>query len=88
MRIDKRYKVRNVVNEHVVIIQDNGENEMAKMMALNETSYLLWTSLENQDFEIQDVQQVLLNNFNVDPEVALKDATEWVNTLKENGIIL
>lgn len=88
MRIDKRYKVRNVVNEHVVIIQDNGENEMAKMMALNETSYLLWTSLENQDFEIQDVQQVLLNNFNVDPEVALKDATEWVNTLKKNGIIL
>lgn len=88
MRIDKRFKVRTVAKEHLLLMQGRDEKSMTRLMAFNESAYLMWTELCDRDFEVEDAQQVLLDNYEVEPEVALADASKWVETLKENGIIV
>ncbi len=88
MKIDKRFKVRTIVNEHVLLIQGRNDSSMSKVMAFNDSAYLMWNELNDKDFTLEDAQNVLLDNYEVAPEVALEDARKWVQTLVDNGVIL
>ena len=87
MKINSKYKLRNVAGEHLILLPGSKGGEMSKVMAFNSSSKLLWDNLYDRDFSINDVQKLLLDNFDVSDEVALHDAEKWVQTLKDNGII-
>ena len=88
MKIDPNCKVRNVAGEHVILLPGKGGRDMTRLVALNESSLLLWDSLHGRDFEMADVVQVLLDSYEVTAEVAAADAARWVETLKDNGLVL
>lgn len=87
MKFREGYKVREIAGEHVVIMQGRLGADMTRVIALNETSLLLWNSLQQKEFEIEDIVSVLTENYDVDPQVALKDATAWVEKLKECKLV-
>lgn len=87
MKFREGYKVREIAGEHVVIMQGRLGADMTRVIALNETSLLLWNSLQQKEFEIEDIVSVLTENYDVDPQVALKDATVWVEKLKECKLV-
>jgi hypothetical protein len=43
--------------------------------------------IEEEDFELEDVAQVLMENYGITPEMASADAAKWVDGLKNCGII-
>lgn len=88
MRINPRYKVRDVVGEHVVIIQSPNSEDLNRIINLNETAMMLWKSLEGKDFELDDAVRLLTDTFEVDDATARKDAQNWIDTLKDNGILI
>ena len=88
MKISPKYKVRKVADENIVLIQGSTPGDMTTVIALNETSLYLWNELSGHDFEIRDVVGLLEENYDVDGATALRDATEWVETLKKNNILL
>lgn len=87
MRILPKYKVRNVANESVVLVQGRNPGDMTSVIALNETSLYLWNELYGKDFELQDVVSLLTGRYDVDEATATKDAESWVATLREKSVL-
>ena len=87
MRILPKYKVRNVANENVVLVQGRNPGDMTSVIALNETSLYLWNELYGKDFEFQDVVSLLTGRYDVDEATATKDAESWVATLREKSVL-
>lgn len=87
MRINPRYKVRNVADENIVLVQGRNPGDMTTVIALNETSLYLWNQLLGSDFEISDICKLLVDRYEVDATTAETDAEKWVATLKEHNIL-
>ena len=88
MQINPKYKVRNVANENIVLVQGRNPGDMTTVVALNETSLYLWNSLVGREFELADVVTLLTDKYDVDADVATKDASAWLDTMHQNNILL
>lgn len=87
MKFREGYKVREIAGEHVVIMQGRLGADMTRVIALNETSLLLWNTLQQREFEAEDVVAVLTENYDVEQSVAAKDAAAWIEKLKECNLV-
>ena len=87
MRILPKYKVRNVADENIVLLQGANPGDMTTVIALNETSLFLWNELQGRDFEIGDVVCLLTEHYDVDEVQARKDAEDWITTLRKHFVI-
>ena len=54
---------------------------------MNATAAFLWESLEGKDFTVQDVKQLLLDEYGIDEEIAARDSAAIVDKWKEAGLI-
>lgn len=88
MKIDPQYKVRDVVGEKVVLIQGSEPGDLSRVVALNDTSFYLWEALYGKEFELTDIVALLTARYDVEESVALADATQWVETFKNCGVII
>ena len=87
MRIKQEYKVREIAGESVVIMQGKQGADLTQIITLNDSALMLWNALQGKDFEASDAADVLMQNYEVETEVALRDATAWVERLSECGLI-
>ena len=87
MRIKQEYKVREIAGESVVIMQGKQGADLTQIITLNDSALMLWNALQGKDFEAGDAAEVLMQNYEVEAEVALRDATVWVERLSECGLI-
>jgi hypothetical protein len=88
MKINPIYKVRKVAGENIILLQGKTSGDMTRVVAFNESALLMWDTLQGKDFSVLDATQVLLDNYEVSPDVASADAMKWVETLRENGLLL
>ncbi len=87
MKFKKEYKVRSMAGENIVIMQGTAGSDMTRIISLNDSSLLLWNELQGKEFEVADVAEVLTSNYEIDAETATRDASAWVEKLKECGLI-
>ena len=86
MKFKKEYKVRSMAGENVVIMQGTAGMDMTRIISLNDTSLLLWNELQGKEFDVADAAAILVENYEIDTEVALRDAAAWVEKLQECGL--
>lgn len=87
MKFKEGYKVRNIAGESVVIMQGKLGADMTRVIALNNTSLLLWEKLQGVDFTEETVRDILLENFDVAEDIATRDAEAWVEKLRECNLV-
>ena len=87
MKFKEGYKVRNIAGENVVIMQGSYGSDMTRVIALNESSLLLWNELQGVDFDAAAVKKILLDNYEVDEATAEHDAAAWIEKLAECGLV-
>lgn len=87
MRINQNCKVREIAGENVVIMQGRNGADLTQIITLNESALILWQTLSGSDFEVEDAQRVLTENFEVDDATALRDAQRWVERMRECKLI-
>jgi hypothetical protein len=61
--------------------------DMTRVVALNDSSLLLWNNLLEVDFSIDDVKRILLENYDVEETVAATDAQAWIAKLQQAGLV-
>ena len=88
MRINDRMKVRDMVGEHIIIMQSTDKVDMTRVMALNETALFLFNELQGRDFEADDAVRLLTDNYEVSDEVARRDVEKSLADMKKNHIVL
>lgn len=88
MKINPKYKMRNVAGENIVLQLDIDGKEMNRLISFNSTSVMIWNHLYGKDFNITDIADFLTTSFEIDDQQAMADASEWVDKLKEHNIII
>jgi len=88
MRFDERKKVRTVAGENIVIMQADGEADMTKVVALNESAMLVYEQLKDKEFAVADVARVLTDGYEVDEATAMSDAEELVASMRREHLII
>ncbi|MBR3703085.1 MAG: PqqD family protein [Alistipes sp.] len=83
MRINPEYKVREIAGENVVILQGEYGADMTRIITLNESALLLWNSLLEREFAVEDAADVLIKSYDVEAATALRDAQLWIDKLSE-----
>lgn len=87
MKIKKGYLVREVAGENIVVSTEKREVDFDYIIHLNDSAKLLFEALMEDDLEEKDLVNILLNNYEVEEDVAAKDVSEFVEMLKLNDII-
>ncbi len=88
MRINEKMKIRNVAGENIVIMPSDDAADMTKVVALNESSLLLYNQLKGREFSLDDAVQLLLDNYDVDEATARKDAEAWLAVMRKHRLIV
>ena len=88
MRFDERKKVRTVAGENIVIMQADGEADMTKVVALNESAMLVYEQLKGKEFTVADVARVLTDGYEVDEATAMSDAEDLVASMRREHLII
>ena len=86
MKFKEGYKVRSMAGENVVIMQGAAGSDMTRIISLNDTSLLLWNALQDKEFEVADVAAILVGEYEIDADIAERDAKAWVEKLQECGL--
>ena len=87
MKINSNYKIREIAGETIVVNQGTSEVNMTRIISLNASARLLYETLANKEFTLEDAARILSETYGISTEVARKDAQVWVEALQKCGII-
>lgn len=81
------FVLRNICGENIIVAEGKENMNFSNIISMNESSALLWQKLENKEFTIEDMANVLMEEYEVTPETALADSTLLAQQWKNAGII-
>ena len=88
MRAKKGFKLRNICGENIIVAEGKENIDFTNIISMNETSAFLWEQIEQKDnFDAETLTKLLLDNYDVDKETALNDASELIKQWLEAEII-
>jgi hypothetical protein len=93
MKAKKGFKVTDVCGSHIIIAEGEENIDFSNIISMNDSALLLWNSIQGKDFTVEDLADILTDNYQLDDntplpkEQALKDAQEVANQWKEAEII-
>lgn len=88
MKLKKGLVLRHIGNEYIIIEPDKGVVDMAKVYTLNEVAAWLWKQLEEKDFTVEQMEDLLMQRYEVEYEQVQKDIGALVIQLKKQGLIV
>ncbi len=87
MKINSSFKIREVAGETIIVNQGKADVDMTRIISINASAKLLYETLVDKEFTLEDAAQILTDTYGITNEVALKDAKVWVEALQKCGII-
>ena len=88
MQINPKFKLRKVAGETIIVQQGNVGSDLTKIISLNSSACLLYEQLADKEFNVEDAAKVLEDTYQIDADLALKDAKSWVDALKKCHVIV
>lgn len=86
MRTKKSFTIRSLGREFILTPEGSSQVNFNKLVSLNATAAYLWQSVVDKEFTAQDLADLLLEKYEVAPEVALADSEAIMAKWLEAGI--
>lgn len=86
MKLKKEFILREIVGETVLVPINQSTTDFNGLITVNELGRFIWENLESSDDEEMLLQKIL-DEYEVDREVAKKDLDDFLKVLKNIGII-
>ena len=87
MKINQGFELREMCGEHIVIGTGVENIDFSKVISLNESAAWLWKEVEGKDFTPETMAALLVEQYEVDADVALADAKALTNQWVSVGIV-
>ncbi len=87
MRIKEGFILRTICGQSVISGEGSANVNFSKLVSLNETAAYLFKALQGQDFTPEMMADLLLEEYEVDRETALKDCETLCKQWQEVGLI-
>ena len=86
MKAKTGFNLRNVCGEQVIVAEGRENIDFSNIISMNETSAYLWNAIQDKDFTVDDLVELLTKEYDVDEQTARKDAQTLANQWLEAGI--
>lgn len=86
MKAKTGFNLRNVCGEQVIVAEGRENIDFSNIISMNETSAYLWNAIQGKDFTVDDLVELLTQEYDVDEQTARKDAQTLTNQWLEAGI--
>ncbi|MEQ8175959.1 MAG: PqqD family protein [Syntrophomonadaceae bacterium] len=86
MKISKEFSLMNIAEVNVVVPLGTKNVNFNKMISLNNSGAFLWRQLEIEKTE-EELLNAMLNEYEIDETIALKDIKGFICKLKKVGIL-
>lgn len=79
--------MQNVCGEHIVIPAGEENVDFSRIISLNPTAAYLWENVAGrEDFTVEDLAKLLLDEYEVDEQTALEDCKLIAERWEEVGL--
>lgn len=85
MKISDGYILRTVAGKNIVV-SVGADTNFSGMLTLNDTGVFFWELLKN-DITKEDMLEKVLDEYDVDSQTASEDIDEFLNKLRDKGIL-
>ena len=86
MKIKDGFVLREMCGEFIVAAEGIEHINFNKLISLNSTAAFLWKNFEGKEFTEKEMAQLLIDEYGIDMELAMKDSTNLCNVWKDAGI--
>ena len=87
MKVKKGFELQEVCGEFIIVPAGVENVDFSKIISLNETAADIWKSVaEMEEFSIDDMVKILLEQYEVDEETAREDCAKIAERWKEMGL--
>jgi hypothetical protein len=88
MKIKKGFQLQNVCGEHIIIPAGEENIDFSRIISLNPTAAYLWENVvKSENFTVEDMAQLLLEEYEVEEDVALEDCKLIAECWAEMGLL-
>ena len=87
MKIVDGFKMRKLGKDYIVVGEGLAQVNFNKMVSLNASAAYLWEAVDGKEFEVEDLVGLLLNKYEVEEDLARKDAIRLVQIWKDAGLV-
>ena len=87
MKIKEGFTLRTICGEHIVIGEGLSQVNFNRMLSLNGTAAWLWEQLQGREFSQEDAVNLLLDHYEVTPELAGEDVQKLMEQWKSLGVV-
>ena len=86
MKLIEGFRLRPLGKEYIVTPESVAQINFNKMISLNSSAAYLWKSVEGREFKPEDLKRLLLDRYDVEEEIAGRDAEAIAQSWIEAGI--
>ena len=86
MKIKDGFVLREMCGEYIVAAEGLQHINFNKLISLNSTAAFLWKALENKEFTVEDMAQLLVDEYEIDMELASTDSASLIKAWLDAGI--
>ena len=88
MKIKNGLELQDVCGEHIIIPAGEENMDFSQIISLNPTAAYLWENVAKRDnFTVEDMVQLLLDEYEVEESVALEDCKLIAERWAEMGLL-
>ncbi len=87
MKQKEGFKLRHIGKEHIIVAEGLENIDFSKIISLNDSASMLWEAIEGKEFTVEELADLLIEEFNIDHETALADAQSLAEGWIDAGIV-
>jgi hypothetical protein len=87
MKTKKGFVLRTLGREYILMAEGLEVVDSNRLISMNESAAFLWKAVEDKEFDLDTLINLLVEEYGITREVAEKDAARLLQTWKESGII-
>lgn len=87
MKIIEGFRLRDIMGQATIIGEGVNQVDFNRLITLNQSAAYLWRSVEEKDFEISDLAELLINEYGIERVRAEIDAKTIAEQWMEVGLI-
>ena len=87
MKIKDGFILREMCGENIVTAEGIEHINFNKLISLNSSAAYLWENLIGKEFSVEDMAALLVEQYDIDMELALNDSANLIKSWVEADIV-
>lgn len=87
MKIKNGFTLREMCGENIVAADGIENINFNKLISMNATAAFLWKAVEGKKFTVEEMAQFLVDEYQIDMDLAMKDSEDLCKAWIEAGIV-